>query len=103
MTEMRFFRIGFRVLAGAAVVVAMSGHPALAAFPGGNGELAVRPVSGAGVVLVSADGKGERRICRHCRVSTMPRWSPDGRALVFNARGIKVIATLDQLTSLLFL
>lgn len=64
-----------------------------AAFPGRDGLLAVQPLSGTGIVLVKADGSGERRLCPPasdgfwCRL-VRPQWSPDGRWFVaFNRAG----------------
>lgn len=67
---------------------------ARAAFPGRNGMLAVQPVSGRGIVLVSSAGRHQHRICtavRVCGTPRVPRWSPDGRALVFTGPRIRVI------------
>ena len=67
--------------------------PARAAFPGRNGLLAVQPLSGPGIVLVQADGRGERRVCAQsadpCGVAfpsslLRPQWAADGGALVIN-------------------
>ena len=69
--------VSLLVLVGACMIAVLA-SPALAAFPGANGELAVQPRSGAGIMLVSANGRGAHRICCGGR----PRWSPDGRALV---------------------
>jgi hypothetical protein len=68
--------------------------PAWAAFPGRDGLLAVQPVTGGGLVLVNARGGQERRICTdrvRCGKPRNPRWSPDGRALSFNASNIHLI------------
>ena len=62
--------------------------PALAAFPGSNGLLAVQPVSGGGILLVGSNGHVVRRICTvepRCGTPRRPRWSPDGRAIVYAA------------------
>jgi hypothetical protein len=67
---------------------------ALAAFPGANGLLAVQPQAGGGIVLVGANGRGARRICvakARCGTPVWPRWSPDGRALVFAGPGIRIV------------
>jgi hypothetical protein len=67
---------------------------ALAAFPGANGLLAVQPQAGGGIVLVGANGRGARRICvakARCGTPVWPRWSPDGRALVFDGPGIRIV------------
>lgn len=60
---------------------------ARAAFPGRDGLLAVQPLKGHGVVLVSPNGRGERRVCprpssgpRPCSL-VRPEWSPDGQTL----------------------
>jgi len=69
---------------------------ALAAFPGGNGLLAVQPQTGAGIILVSASGRGERRVCvsrARCGTPRRPRFSPDGRALVFAGPAVKIVYT----------
>lgn len=79
--------------------------PAGAAFPGRNGLLAVQPLRGSGVVLVKANGRGERLLCQPgsacangcfwafacarsscppgtaCASPLRPAWSPNGRAL----------------------
>jgi hypothetical protein len=76
------------------VLAAIVASPASAAFPGRNGLLAVQPVSGGGVLLVNAQGGAERRICTdrsRCGTPRTPRWSPDGRALVFTAPTIHLI------------
>ena len=70
--------------------------PAIAAFPGQNGMLAVQPVHGDGIVLVGADGRGEHRICTSvsvCGHPERPQFSPDGRSLVFAGPAIRVIGT----------
>jgi WD40 repeat protein len=75
-------------------VVGLLASPAFAAFPGRNGLLAVQPVSGAGIVLVAPDGRARERICttrRLCGIPDRPRWSPDGRALVFASPTIKIV------------
>jgi WD40-like Beta Propeller Repeat len=85
-----------RVVAGAVPVAVLLwlASSALAAFPGTNGLLAVQPRSGRGIVLVSASGRGERRICvdrPECGVPRRPRWSEDGRELVFAGPAIRII------------
>ena len=70
--------------------------PAIAAFPGQNGMLAVQPVHGDGIVLVGADGRGEQRICTSvsvCGHPERPQFSPDGRSLVFAGPAIRLIGT----------
>ena len=86
-------KVVVRVAPLAVVVAALQmASPALAAFPGSNGLLAVQPRSGGGIVLVGADGTGARRICAtRCGAPRRPRWSPDGRALVFAGPGIKIV------------
>jgi hypothetical protein len=84
-----FSGIGTVALVAALFVSAGSAE---AAFPGGDGLLAVQPLSGTGIVLVNADGSGERRVCppaasgAWCRL-IRPQWSPDGRRLVASFRG----------------
>ena len=67
--------------------------PAVAAFPGKDGLLAVQPLQGSGVVLIAPDGSGERRECAEaCGYVGVPRFSPGGRSLVFaTASGLKLI------------
>jgi hypothetical protein len=78
--------------AAAAIVVAACFPPvAAAAFPGRNGLLAVQPASGGGIVLVSPDGRGTRRICTGCTDPAKPRWSPDGRELVLGGHRIRIV------------
>jgi len=67
---------------------------AWATFPGRDGLLAVQPASGPGVLLVNAHGGAQRRICTDsssCGKPRAPRWSPDGRALLFNSTTIHLI------------
>ena len=93
LSAVRWIR-GTVVVLLAAVLVAASPGPAAAAFPGRNGLLAVAPRDGRGVVLVSADGRGARRICTHvCASAVRPRWSPDGRAIVFANPDIRIVYT----------
>ena len=87
-------RVVVRAVALAVFVVVALASPALAVFAGRNGLLAVQPRSGVGILLVAANGRGARRICARsdgCVVSRRPRWSPDGRALVFAVPGIRVV------------
>ena len=63
--------------------------PALGAFPGRNGLLVGQPAVGSGLVLLDARGGGERRVCGSvvlCGHPIAPRWSPDGRDIVFADR-----------------
>ena len=85
-----------RVVAGVVPIAALLwlASSAPAAFPGANGLLAVQPRTGGGIVLVSASGRGERRICVDravCGVPRRPRWSEDGRELVFAGPAIRII------------
>ncbi len=58
-----------------------------AAFGGRDGLLAVQPYTGTGLVLVSANGSKERRICdpNVCATPTNPRWSSDGQVIALQA------------------
>jgi hypothetical protein len=74
--------------------LALGASPAWAAFPGRDGLLAVQPLSGPGIVLVNVHGGAERRICTsrsRCGKPRTPRWSPDGRELVFQASTVHLI------------
>jgi hypothetical protein len=67
---------------------------ALAAFPGADGLLAVQSASGGGILLVNGDGGVVRRICQvkaTCGTPRRPRWSPDGRAIVFSGPEVKIV------------
>ena len=67
-----------------------------AAFPGRNGLLAVQPLHGNGIVLVGADGHGQHRICTKvsvCGHPVRPRFSPDGRSIVFAGPAVRIVGT----------
>lgn len=67
-----------------------------AAFPGRDGMLAVQPVSGGGIVLVNADGGHARRICSDsvvCGQPVRPRFSADGRAIIFSGPDLRMVGT----------
>ncbi len=85
------------ILGGLVVMlVLLLAAPALAAFPGANGLLAVQPVSGGGIVLVAVNGRHARRICtlkKRCGTPHTPRWSPDGRAIVFGGSKMDIVFT----------
>ena len=69
---------------------------ASAAFPGRDGVLAVRPLHGNGIVLVDRDGRGERRICTKvsvCGRPGRPRFSPDGRSILFAGPAVRLVDT----------
>ncbi len=79
--------------------LAAAAPPASAAFPGANGQLAVTPLSGDGVILASPQtGRGHRvcdapQMCGQRPVDA--RYSPNGRELVFrNADGSIEITTM---------
>ena len=85
------------VVGGVVVAVGLVlASPAVAAFPGANGLLAVQPVAGHGIVLVNVNGRIVRRICtdiHKCGTPRRPRWSPDGRSLVFAGPKIRIVYT----------
>jgi hypothetical protein len=59
---------------------------AKAAFPGRDGQLAVQPVTGGGIVLERPDGTHAARICMMrslCGTPSAPSFSPNGRGLGF--------------------
>lgn len=75
------------VAATLVAAVLVQAGPAQAAFPGRDGLLAVGPLNGSGIVLVGADGSGERSVCAasatgapSCSLAR-PEWSPDGQVL----------------------
>ncbi len=86
-------RVGLLVCV--ALMMAVFASPALGAFPGRDGLLAVQPLHGTGIVLVMASGRGERlvqpfipELCTGCGPSSRllrPEWSPDGRDLLVEA------------------
>jgi hypothetical protein len=83
------FRLAmFGAAAVLCVAAAFVAGPAMAAFPGGDGLLAVEPLKGSGIVLVGAHGGGKRRVCatlqsrRPVCSLVRPKWSPDGRSLL---------------------
>jgi hypothetical protein len=84
-------------LLAAIAAVGLSAAPALAAFPGGNGELAVQPVTGGGVDLVSPTTGTAHEVCSDvtlCGTPTDPHFSPNGRALVFtDAASHRIVVT----------
>jgi hypothetical protein len=67
--------------------------PAQAGFPGRDGLLAIQTSSGAGIVLINANGRGERRVCAQpgepCGVTSpsrlvRPQWAPDGGSILID-------------------
>lgn len=75
-----------------ATVLVVAG-PAQGAFPGRDGLLAVQPSKGVGIVLINANGRGERRVCtqpgEQCGVTSQsrllrPQWAPDGGSLLID-------------------
>lgn len=80
--------VGVGLVAAVGVLLVFAGS-ATAAFPGHNGLLVVQPLHGRGLVLVDSGGREERRVCTsrsRCGSPTDPRWSPDGRSIVFAFR-----------------
>lgn len=77
------------VVAMVAVVawLAAACSPAMAAFSGRNGVLVVQPpADGSGLMLVNASNGRARAVCTNgilCGHPASPRWSPDGRSIVF--------------------
>jgi hypothetical protein len=82
-----------RLLAVTAATLVLAGlvaAPASAAFPGGDGLLAVQPARGPGVLLVDASTGRQRRLCAGhspCAIARRPRWSSDGRSLALSPNG----------------
>jgi hypothetical protein len=72
--------------AATAAVLAVGAASAQASFPGRNGLLAVQGLSGHGIEYVTPSGVVVRTLCSQtllCGNAQQPRWSPDGRNLVF--------------------
>jgi hypothetical protein len=89
--------MGSRIVVWVAVVAAALGvaSSANAAFPGRNGLLAVQPLDGNGIVLVAYGGQSHR-ICTDlavCGRPVRPRFSPDGRSIVFAGPAIRLIGS----------
>jgi hypothetical protein len=86
-----------RFLPVAALSVVLSvASPARAAFPGRDGLLAIQPLHGKGIVLVWPNGRDQRRICTQapaCGHPGRPRFSPDGRSVLFAAPAIRLVGT----------
>ena len=69
---------------------------AQAAFPGRDGLLAVQPLNGHGIVLARASGRVVGRLCTTisvCGHPQRPRFSADGRSIVFSGPEIRIIGT----------
>lgn len=77
---------GFGFLFGLVVwMVAGAGAAVAAPAPANTGLLAVTPVNSNGVLLVNANGSGQRQICPAsgaCTVSGAAEFAPDGRSLL---------------------
>jgi hypothetical protein len=76
------------------LLLMVGARPAGAAFPGANGLLVVQPANGRGLLLVAPNGRVTGRICTvtaRCGTPRRPRWSPDGRAIVFAAPAIRIV------------
>jgi hypothetical protein len=67
------------------VTMALAVAPALAAFPGRDGELAVVPLHGPGLMMVSANG-AHHGVCGACGTVLLARWSPDGQAVALTLK-----------------
>lgn len=89
----RLHRCGWLGVLGPMLLVTLLvlAGPAQAAFPGRDGLLAIQPSKGTGIVLINANGRGERRVCAQpgdrCGVSfpsrlVRPQWAPDGGSLL---------------------
>ena len=74
--------VRFLTITAALVLAALCASPALATFPGRNGEIAF--VRSGDIWAVEADGTGLHRITRDPGDEWAPAWSPDGRRLVFS-------------------
>lgn len=86
----RWRRLGGAGLTGLCGVLFALAGSAQAAFPGRNGLLAVQPLTERGILLVSPNGLGKRRICVGIKSACAdpsderPRWSADGQRLVLS-------------------
>jgi WD40-like Beta Propeller Repeat len=71
----------------AAVAALLFPPAATATFPGRDGQLAVQPTGGGGLLLVNPSTGTSDAVCTDaqlCGDPVDPRWSADGRALVFD-------------------
>lgn len=82
-------RIRLVIAALLVVVVGVLLTPGGALASSGGGRLAIAPVSGKGLVVAAANGRGARRVCvaaRFCGRVEDPQWAADGREFVFSTR-----------------
>lgn len=81
----------------AVVSLAVWAAPASAAFPGANGQLAITPLSGKGLILASPQSGRAKRVCNAAHTChdrpTAAQFSPSGREIVVSAGGRLDIAT----------
>ena len=70
-------------------LVAVNGSMALATTPGHNGRIAFSADDGSGFELytIRPDGTGLVQLTNVAGGALAPDWSPDGRRIVFAARG----------------
>jgi hypothetical protein len=85
------------VLAAAVLSLSAAPPPAFAAFPGANGQLAITPLTGRGLILASPRSGRAKRVCNAAHTcdgrSTAAQFSPSGREIVVSAGGRLDIAT----------
>ena len=80
---MHHFARRLLLLAVPTVAAAVLAPAASASFSGHDGDLALQPLSGDGVLVVGPRGQEPHRLCAAtCGKVASPRWSPDGRQLV---------------------
>lgn len=78
-------RMTYAAGAVAAIAGLVPAAEALAAFPGANGRIVFERPAGRqpDVLTIAPDGTGERKILATKRFEEEPRWSPDGKRIVF--------------------
>jgi TolB protein len=72
----------------AAVIAAVAGGSARAAFPGGNGRIVFvsnRDAGNQDIYSMDSDGSLRLNLTRHPADYRRPRWSADGRSIVFSS------------------
>lgn len=81
----------------AILALAVAAPPALAAFPGANGQLVLTPAHGSGILIASARTGRAHRVCdapQSCQARpTDLRLAPNGREVVFRDAGGRLVVS----------